>query len=216
MPTQVHTLTFNPVQENTFLVYDEDTKETIIFDPGCYTTDEENRLAATIDEFGLTPIHLINTHCHFDHIFGNAFVKERYDLELGIHRLEEQILTSAPLIVQTYGMPPMTPSPTPDYFIEEGETIEVGSASLKVLLCPGHSPGSLCFYNEAEGYLIGGDVLFRRSIGRTDLPLGDHATLLGSIKAKLLPLPDDTVVYPGHGPTTTVGEERRENPFLDY
>jgi glyoxylase-like metal-dependent hydrolase (beta-lactamase superfamily II) len=214
MPTQVFSLTQNPVQENTYLVYDTGTKETIIFDPGCFTPAEEKELVATIERLELKPVKLINTHCHFDHIFGNAFVKQRYDLKLGIHPLEEQILTSAPMVVQLYGMPSMTPSPPPDYFINEGDTVTLGDTDFEVLFCPGHSPGSICFYNREEGYVIAGDVLFQRSIGRTDLPLGDHDTLIGSILTKLMPLPDETVVYPGHGPSTTIGEERRENPFI--
>ncbi|NJC27486.1 MBL fold metallo-hydrolase [Neolewinella antarctica] len=212
--TRIIKLTFNPVQENTYIVYDEDTLDAIIFDPGCYDNAEETKLRETIEEHGLTPVKLINTHCHFDHIFGNAFVKSEYRLKLGIHELEEQILRAAPQVVSMYGMPPMTPSPDPDYFIKEGDVIELGDARLEVLLCPGHSPGSLCFYNRGESYLIAGDVLFHRSIGRTDLPLGDHKTLIKSIKNKLLPLPDDVRVYPGHGEATTIGEERRENPFL--
>lgn len=212
--TTVVSLTQNPVQENTYLVYDNDTKETIIFDPGCFTPAEEKELVATIDRLGLKPTKLINTHCHFDHIFGNAFVVDKYGLKLGIHPLEEQILTSAPMVVQMYGMPPMTPSPASDYFINEGDSVMLGDTEFEVLFCPGHSPGSICFYNAKDGYVIAGDVLFRRSIGRTDLPLGDHDALIGSIKAKLMRLPDETVVYPGHGPSTTIGEERRENPFL--
>lgn len=212
--TRVHALTQNPVQENTYLVYDDASRETIVFDPGCFTPAEERELVATIDRLELRPVKLINTHCHFDHIFGNAFVKQRYGLELGIHPLEEQILTAAPMIVQAYGMPPMTPSPKPDYFLNEGDTVQLGDARFELLFCPGHSPGSLCFYDVAERYIIAGDVLFRRSIGRTDLPLGDHDALIGSILTKLMPLPDEVVVYPGHGPSTTIGEERRENPFL--
>lgn len=212
--TSVLSLTQNAVQENTYLVYDEDSRETVVFDPGCFTVAEEKELVATIDRLDLRPVKLINTHCHFDHIFGNAFVREKYGLELGIHPLEKQILTAAPMVVQVYGMPPMTPSPPPDYFINEGDTIALGEANFEVLFCPGHSPGSICFYNAAEGYVIAGDVLFRRSIGRTDLPLGDHTALIGSIKTKLMPLPDGVVVYPGHGPSTTIGEERLENPFL--
>lgn len=212
--TNVISLTQNAVQENTYLVYDEKTKETIIFDPGCFTPAEERELVATIDRLGLKPVKLINTHCHFDHIFGNAFVVQQYGLKLGIHPLEEQLLTSAPMVVQMYGMPPMTPSPAPDYFINEGDTVTLGDATFQVLFCPGHSPGSLCFYSAEEGYVIAGDVLFQRSIGRTDLPLGDHDALIGSILTKLMPLPDETAVYPGHGPSTTIGEERRENPFL--
>ncbi|MCP9234439.1 MBL fold metallo-hydrolase [Lewinella sp. JB7] len=212
--TTVVSLTQNPVQENTYLVYDTDTKEAIIFDPGCFTPAEERELVATIDRLGLKPVKLINTHCHFDHVFGNAFVVQQYGLQLGIHPLEEQVLEAAPMIVQAYGIPPMTPSPAPDYFIHEGDTVRLGENSFEVLFCPGHSPGSICFYNRKEGYVIAGDVLFRRSIGRTDLPLGDHDALIGSILTKLMPLADETVVYPGHGPATTIGEERRENPFL--
>ena len=212
--TQVLSLTQNPVAENTYVVFDEVTREAIIFDPGCYTPAEEQELVDLIAAHNLKPVKLINTHCHFDHIFGNGFVKKKYGLELGIHELELPVLEAAPVVVSMYGMPPMLPSPKPDYFINEGDVIELGDHRFEVLFCPGHSPGSICFYHRGEGYVIAGDVLFHRSIGRTDLPGGDHATLLGSILTKILPLPDETIVYPGHGPSTTVGEERRENPFL--
>lgn len=212
--TTVVSLTFNPVQENTYLVFDNDTRDTIIFDPGCLTPTEERQLVSEIESRQLKPVKLINTHCHFDHIFGNAFVKQRYDLELGIHELELDILQAAPVVVDMYGLPPMTPSPPADYFLNEGETVTLGDTTFEVLFCPGHSPGSLCFYNRAEDYLIAGDVLFAGSIGRTDLPGGDHQTLLGSIFTKLLPLLDATKVYPGHGEPTTIGQERSNNPFL--
>ena len=212
--TELLTLTLNPVQENTYVLYDTETREAIIFDPGCYTPAEERQLQGLIETHTLKPVKLINTHCHFDHIFGNAFVKQTYGLELGIHELEAPILEAAPMVVNMYGMAPMTPSPPADYFIKEGDVIELGEARLEVLLCPGHSPGSLCFYNRGEAYLIDGDVLFHRSIGRTDLPGGDHKTLIRSIKNKLMPLPDNVRVYPGHGEPTTIGEERRENPFF--
>ncbi len=212
--TSVLALAFNPVQENTYLVYDNDTRECIIFDPGCFTNAEEQQLVDTIEKHQLQPVKLINTHCHFDHIFGNAFVMKEYDLELGIHELEVPVLERGPVTVQMYGMPPMTPSPPADYFIAEGETIALGDNHFSVLFCPGHSPGSICFYNAAEGYLIAGDVLFDGSIGRTDLPGGDHQTLIGSILTKLMPLPDETVVWPGHGQPTTIGKERTSNPFL--
>jgi len=193
--TTILSLTFNPVSENTYLVFDNETREAIIFDPGCFTNAEEALLAKTIADHQLIPVKLINTHCHFDHIFGNDFVMKKYGLKLGIHELEKDILQLAPAIVNTYGLPPM-------------------DASFEVLFCPGHSPGSICFYNAAENYLIAGDVLFNGSIGRTDLPGGDHQTLLGSIMTKLLPLPDETVVWPGHGGNTTIGKERTSNPFL--
>lgn len=212
--TTVLSFPFNPVQENTYLVFDNATREAIIFDPGCFTNAEEQRLVAEIESRQLKPVKLINTHCHFDHVFGNAFIKQKYGLELGIHELEAQVLEAAPVVVNMYGLPPMTPSPPADYFIHEGETVTLGDATFEVLFCPGHSPGSLCFYNKAENYLIAGDVLFDGSIGRTDLPGGDHQTLLGSILTKLMPLPDTTKVYPGHGGPTTIGKERRSNPFL--
>lgn len=212
--TTILSLTFNPVAENTYLVFDNETRETIIFDPGCFTNAEEALLVKAIEEHQLKPVKLINTHCHFDHVFGNDFVMKTYGLRLGIHELEKDILQLAPVVVNMYGMPPMTPSPPADYFINAGETITLGSASLNVLFCPGHSPGSICFHNAAEKYLIAGDVLFAGSIGRTDLPGGDHQTLLGSIITQLLPLPDETVVWPGHGGKTTIGNERAGNPFL--
>ena len=212
--TQIISLTFNAVQENTYIVYDEDSHDAIVFDPGCFTNAEENTLRETIEEHGLTVTKLINTHCHFDHVFGNAFVKNEYRVELGLHELEVPVLEMAPMVVSMYGMPPMTPSPPADYLIKEGDVIELGEARFEVLLCPGHSPGSLCFYNRGEGYVIAGDVLFQGSIGRTDLPGGDHKTLLKSIRRQLLPLPDGVRVLPGHGGATTIGAERRDNPFL--
>ncbi|OAV43506.1 MBL fold metallo-hydrolase [Lewinella sp. 4G2] len=214
MPTSIVTLTFNAVQENTYIVYDDDTREAIIFDPGCFSNAEEQELSKAIEDRDLKPVKLINTHCHFDHVFGNAFVKEKYGLELGIHELEAPILEAAPLVVSMYGMPPMTASPPADHFIQEGDVISLGEARFEVLFCPGHSPGSICFYNRGEAYVIAGDVLFHRSIGRTDLPGGDHKTLLRSIKRELLVLDDNVRVYPGHGEPTTIGEERRENPFF--
>ena len=212
--TDIISLTFNAVAENTYVVYDTTTREAIIFDPGCNSPAEERELVGAIETHRLTPVKLINTHCHFDHVFGNAFVKKHYGLELGFHELEVPVLEMGPVVVQMYGMPPMTPSPPADYFIAEGETVMLGENRFEVLFCPGHSPGSLCFYNAAEEYAIAGDVLFRESIGRTDLPGGDHQTLLGSIHTRLLPLPDETKIYPGHGPATTIGHERRNNPFL--
>lgn len=212
--TKVVCLTFNPFQENTYVVYETENHQAFIIDPGCLGQAEEQRLFATLEELKLSPIRLINTHCHLDHVYGNAAVAEKYGLKLGIHRLEIPVLDAVPHINQAYGLPPMTPSPAPDYFIEEGEVLTLGASSFEVLLTPGHSPGSICFYNRAEHYVIAGDVLFQQSIGRTDLPGGDFDTLMGSIHTKLLPLDDQTVVYPGHGPSTTIGAERKGNPFL--
>ena len=206
-------LTFNPFQENTYIVYDE-TGECIIFDPGCINADEEQKLVQTISDNKLKPVKFINTHCHLDHVFGNKFVADTYSLPLGIHKGELIVLESVPAVCKAYGLPLPVPSPMPEYFIEEGEIISFGNSELKVLFTPGHSPASLCFYNSKDAFVIAGDVLFRDSIGRTDLPGGGHQTLLNSVKTQLFVLPDDVEVWPGHGPSTKVGYEREHNPFF--
>lgn len=206
-------ITFNPFQENTYLVYDE-TGECIVFDPGCYDPEEKTFLHNYINEHKLKPVRLINTHCHIDHILGNATVAKTYNLELEIHRGELPVLESAARVSEMYNIPISEPSPAPGKFIAEGDLIEFGNTSLRAILTPGHSPASLSFYCEADKFLIAGDVLFLESIGRTDLPGGDHQTLLDSISQKLYPLGDDIVVYPGHGGRTTIGHERKNNPFI--
>ncbi|MEM7572181.1 MAG: MBL fold metallo-hydrolase [Bacteroidota bacterium] len=211
---KVHGITFNPFQENTYLLYDADSKDCFIIDPGCLGNSEQQRLQRTIDELSLQPVRLINTHCHLDHVFGNAFVAETYGLELGIHELELPLLQDYPGRARSFGIPGVEDSPAPAYYLYPDQPLELGGQSVELLFCPGHSPGHLCFYDPSGGQIVGGDVLFAGSIGRTDLPGGDMATLLGSIHSQLLPLPDETVVYPGHGPSTTIGEERRSNPFL--
>lgn len=205
--------TFNPFQENTYLVIDQ-TKQCVLFDPGCTSEAEKEELAAYISTHELRPVRLINTHCHIDHIFGNAFVAERYGLELEIHRGELPVLEAAPVSAQFFGIPFQEKQIRPGRFLDEGDELRFGDTVLKVLLTPGHSPASLSFYCESDRFLIAGDVLFQGSIGRTDLPGGDMATLLRSIREKLLPLGDDVVVHPGHGPDTTLGQERQSNPFL--
>lgn len=209
----VVSMTFNLFQENTYVVYD-DTGECIIFDPGCSTPAEEKALVRKIDDLELRPVRLINTHCHLDHIYGNAFVANHYDLALEIHRDELSVLAYAGASSQLFGAPPPEPSPEPEHFIEEDEIIGFGHTELRAILTPGHSPASLSFYCEADQFIIAGDVLFYGSIGRYDLPGGNLQTLLGSIKNKLLPLGDAVKVYPGHGPATTIGQEKRHNPFL--
>lgn len=209
----VTSLTYNPFQENTIIVTNKD-KECIIFDPGCYHSYEEKNMAKFIYENGLRPVRLINTHCHLDHIFGNAFVHAEYGLLPELHSGELEVLQRAPEVSATYGVPFPKPSPEPFAFLEEGDVITLGELSLVTIFTPGHSPASLCFYCESKGFLVGGDVLFRDSIGRTDLPGGDHKTLLKNIREKIFTLPDETVVYPGHGPQTTVGYEKKNNPFF--
>lgn len=211
--TNVVGLTFNLFQENTYIVYD-DSKECIIFDPGCSTPAEEQALVQKIQELSLRPVRLINTHCHLDHIYGNAFVAKKYNLPLEIHRDELPVLAYAGASSQLFGAPQPEPSPEPERFIEEGDVLRFGQTELKVLLTPGHSPASLSFYCEAAKFVIAGDVLFYGSIGRYDLPGGDLNTLMNSIRTQLLPLGDEVKVYPGHGTTTTIGREKKHNPFL--
>lgn len=204
--------TFNPFQENTFVLYDE-TKECIIIDPGCYMSGEKRLLSDFIQKNGLNPVLLINTHCHLDHIFGNAFIKEKFNIPLAIHEGELPLLNSFERVAEMYNIP-VEPTPAADRFIEDGEEVRFGNSSLTAILTPGHSPASLSFYCKKQRFVIAGDVLFYRSIGRTDLPGGDHKTLIKSIEERLFPLGDDVVVYCGHGQSTTIGYERKHNPFL--
>jgi hydroxyacylglutathione hydrolase len=209
---KVREFTFSPVQENTYVLYNEHNKA-IIIDPGCYFTAEQETLKMFIEDTGLEPVRLLNTHCHLDHVFGNKWVHETFGLELHLHRGEEQMLKMAPLSGDKWGLP-FSNYQGPLHFLEEGDTIQLGNDALRVILAPGHSPASICFYCEVQQFLIGGDVLFRESIGRTDLPGGDHETLLNSIRTQLFALPGEVVVYPGHGESTTIGYEKENNPFL--
>jgi len=213
--TQVHYFTFSPFAENTYIIYD-DTKECIIVDPGCYTPAERDELSQFISDNALTPVRLINTHCHLDHVFGNRYVADTYQLPLEIHEGELPVLNSFPMTVQMYGIPAtqQSPDPDPNKFIKEGDTIRFGNTELEVRFTPGHSPASVSFYCANSNFIIGGDVLFQGSIGRTDLPGGDMDTLMQSIKREFLSLPDNVVVYSGHGNPTTIGQERKTNPFI--
>ena len=209
---KVYTFTFNPFQENTYVLAD-DSGDCIVVDPGCYTNEEQETLAAFLTEQGLRPVHLVNTHGHIDHILGNRFVCDRYGLSPEMHGDDVALVHSAPLYGDLWGVR-VEASPGPSVLLAEGDAVRFGATELRVLLTPGHSPGSICLLHAPDRILVAGDVLFQGSIGRTDLPGGDYATLLASITEKILPLGDDIVVYPGHGPATTVGEERRNNPFL--
>jgi hydroxyacylglutathione hydrolase len=209
----IHTFEFNPFSENTYVVYDE-TGACVIIDPGCFDAQERALLYSFIEDNHLKPTRLINTHCHLDHVFGNRWVSETWNLGLEIHRGELTVLERYPEVARMYGMPTVDISPMPARFIEEGEVIEVGNLMFKTLFTPGHSPASISFYCESDAVVIAGDVLFFESIGRTDLPGGNHELLLQSIRNQLFTLPPVTVVYPGHGPTTTIRHEMEENPFL--
>ena len=209
---KIQKFTFNPFQENTYVLYD-DTKECIIIDPGMYTDAEKNEIKNFISKESLIPVRLINTHCHLDHIFGNAFISNTYDIGLEIHKGELPVLAYGPTSSQLYGVE-LEPSPDPSGFLEEGEALSFGNQILKIIFTPGHSPASISFYHPSSKSLISGDVLFFESIGRTDLPGGDFDLLIKNIRNKLFPLGDDVKVHPGHGPSTTIGYEKSNNPFL--
>lgn len=207
----VTSIPFNAFQENTYII--SDGKEAIIVDPGCHSVSEQKQLSDKIDSLGVVVKYCLNTHCHLDHIFGNKYVVDTYGVDLVMHEGELPLLRQAPMIANMYGLS-IEPSPEPSRFLTHGDTFTFADTVFNVLLTPGHSPASISFFNQAEGYVLAGDVLFQNSIGRTDLPGGDQDTLFRSIKDHYLSLPDDVIVYPGHGPATTIGEERRSNPFL--
>ena len=209
---KIKSFEFSPIQENTYIVYNE-FNNAIIIDPGCYFDEEKEELSAFIDKMKLVPKMLLNTHCHLDHVFGNKYVAEKYNLTLRIHEGEKKVLDLAPVSGLMYNLPFENYSGEIDY-IQNDEMIMLDKDALKTLFTPGHSPASLSFYCEKDAFLISGDVLFLQSIGRTDLPGGDMDTLLNSIRTQLFVLPDATIVYSGHGPSTTIGYEKRNNPFL--
>lgn len=209
---QVKVFTFNDFYENTYVLYD-DTRECVIIDPGCNTYEEKQELRTFIEQKHLTPVKLINTHCHIDHILGNHFVSTQWNLPLSAHKGELPVLASGAQIAHLYNIY-YEPSPEIAEFIDHQDIITFGNTTLKALYTPGHSPASLSFYCAASGVLIAGDVLFRESIGRTDLPGGEYDTLIDSIRRELFTLPEDTLVYPGHGPSTTIKYEKHHNPFL--
>lgn len=209
---QIKTFTCNPYQENTYLLYDEEGNCAII-DPGMYGSEEETMVSSYIDENKLTPVLLLNTHCHIDHVLGNKYVSDTYGLMPQFHEGELPVLIE----VQNYA-PQMgiryEVSPIGETFLQDSGEINLGKHTLKIIFAPGHSPAHVCFYNSEQNFLIGGDVLFQRSVGRTDLPGGNHQQLMESIQKNIYTLPEETIVYPGHGPETTVGFEKKNNPFI--
>jgi hydroxyacylglutathione hydrolase len=209
---KIRQFTFNPVQENTYVVFNDEGACAII-DPGCYFDYEYKELIDFIDTNNLQPKCLLNTHCHLDHVFGNRQIGAKYSLALQMHPLEKKLFDYAPASGEMWGLP-FKNYEGEIIYINEGDTIPLGNESLSILLTPGHSPGSICFYSESSKFIVSGDVLFRSGIGRTDLPGGNFDTLIASIRTKLFTLPRDVVVYSGHGPETTIGEEIEGNPFL--
>jgi glyoxylase-like metal-dependent hydrolase (beta-lactamase superfamily II) len=178
-----------------------------------YTASEQNAVVNFIKQNNLKPVILLNTHCHIDHVLGNKFVFDQYGLKPQFHKGELEILAAIPGYAPQMGFR-YEVSPIPDTYLPEAGKVAVGSGAFELIFAPGHSPAHLCFYAPQENFLIGGDVLFRGSIGRSDLPGGDFKQLIANIETKLFALPDDCIVYPGHGPETTIGYEKQYNPFL--
>jgi len=209
----IKTFTFNPFQENTYLIYDE-TNEAVLIDAGCIFDAEKQSLKKYIEDNKLTLIRVINTHLHLDHQFGNKFVYRTFGLKPEACEADEFLLENVNAQARSFGFKIDEEAQTLGGYIIENQEIIFGNTKLIVLQVPGHSPGSLAFYNVKEGVVFTGDALFQGSIGRTDLAGGDYATLIKSITTKLLILPDSTVVYSGHGPSTTIGNEKKNNPYL--
>lgn len=209
---QIKSFAFNPYQENTYVLYDE-SNECVIIDPGMYTGDEQNAFLKFIADNDLKPVLLLNTHCHIDHVLGNKFIFDTYGLLPQFHKGEQPVLNSIVAYAPQMGMR-YEVSPLPEVYLSETGTVKFGNSELELIFVPGHSPAHLCFYNKEQQFIIGGDVLFYRSIGRTDLPGGNFDQLISNIREKLFILPDEVRVFPGHGPSTSIGFEKQYNPFL--
>lgn len=209
---KVNKFVVNPLGENSFIVSDE-TSECVFIDPGFYYEEEHQEIKDFIAENQLNPVKIVNTHCHFDHIWGVEFVRNEYKIPFLAHAEDNFWVERATQQAEMFGFEMNSVAPA-DSFLVENEYIEFGNSRLKIIHVPGHSPGHVVFYSENDKILIAGDVLFYGSIGRTDLPGGDYQTLISNIKNKLFDLPNETKVYCGHGPETSLGFEKRTNPFL--
>ncbi|HON18206.1 MAG TPA: MBL fold metallo-hydrolase [Salinivirgaceae bacterium] len=212
---QIKVFEVNPWGENTYIVYDE-THQAVIIDAGCFTTEEEQQLKNFIDQNNLKPVYLLNTHLHIDHILGNHFVKKTYGLSPLAHENDEFLIDQTLSYANQLGLKLKNDPPYPSQYIDEGQILLVGNFQIEVIHVPGHTPGHLVFYIKEHNILFTGDVLFNLSIGRTDLIYGNYDALIKGIFYKILPLPDNTLIYPGHGESTNVGFERANNPFLKH
>jgi len=209
---QLHSAVYNAFSENTYIIYNEHA-DCWIVDPGMYSPEELKSFNDFIAQKGLKPRGIINTHAHLDHIFGVQAMIDTYNIPFALHPLEAPVLAGAKGSAMMFGFT-IGPAPQPTQAIKENSPMMLGEDLLEVRLAPGHSPGSVVFYHAAGGWAIGGDVLFAGGIGRSDLPGGNQEILLNSIRSQLYTLPDETVIYSGHGPETTIGEEKRSNPFV--
>lgn len=214
MSSIVKPFIFNPVQENTYLLIDEATKKAVIIDPGCMDRSEFQTMDRVLEQYDATPVALVLTHLHFDHIWGVPYVVEKYGLQPQAHPQEIDFMPSFNEQVRLFMLPEDQARKDPGYApILPGEEIVFGESRLKVLFLPGHSIAHIAFYNESDHYVVSGDALFRMGIGRTDLPGGNYDRLIQSITTQLYTLPEETVVYSGHGPMTTIGFEKYNNPY---
>lgn len=205
--------TFNPVQENTYLLWDEQTLEAAIVDTGAWDRQEEQSLAGSIEALGLKLKYVLQTHAHFDHTFGLPFVHRTYGLQPVFHKDEADVYRQMPSMAARFGLNMGGGMPAIGQLLSDGDELLLGTTAVRLIHTPGHTPGSSVFYIPDAGLLFSGDTLFRESIGRTDLPGGSYEDELDSIKNKLFCLPDDTVVLTGHGPSTTIGWEKQNNPY---
>lgn len=205
--------TSNPFQENAYIVYDEESATCMVIDPGCYTRREKEEFQSLISDHGLKPVFLINTHCHIDHILGNHDIYTKYQLPLHTSQGEWDVYEQNRQWGKVYDIN-CDPAPNQVIIIKEGDTISLGSSMFQIISCPGHSPDGICIYQPESNFLVSGDVLFEGSIGRTDLPGGNHDLLLKNIKEKLYILPDETLIFSGHGAITSIGHEKKYNPFV--
>lgn len=210
---KIECLVFNPFQENTYIVYTE-TGEGAIVDPGMLFDHERSRLEEKITELKVNPRLLLQTHLHVDHVLGIRFVSEKYGLQPMAHEGDTFLIDQTQSMAASFGMEVEENPPFPSVFLKHGDEVELDNAKFEVIHVPGHSPGGIAFYSAEDKVLLAGDILFKGSVGRSDLPGGDHQQLIDGIKSRLMILPDDVIVYPGHGPKTTIGDEKRTNPFL--
>ena len=209
----ITTFEFSPFHENTYVIADDATREAVVIDPGCYEQVEKEALGQFITNNNLIVKQVLLTHAHLDHVFGVAYLKRKFGVKAYLHELDMVVYNDVPSRCALFGLRGYEHS-TIDGFLAEGDSFQFGNVKLDVIFVPGHAPGHVAFVNHADRYVIGGDVLFRGSIGRTDFPYCNHADLIDSIRTQFFTLPDDYTVYPGHMESTTIGQEKRTNPFV--
>jgi hydroxyacylglutathione hydrolase len=215
MAVTVEKFTFNDFQENTYIVHDGE--KCVIIDPGCYDKSEQKELSDFIADHKLSPVAVLLTHAHIDHVLGLAYILETYSLDFYQHKIDVETLERVADYAHVYGFSGYVPATTPaTHLLKGGETISFGKINFEVIFTPGHAPGHVVFYNREGKFVINGDVLFRGSFGRYDLPGGDLSVLKKSISTKMFTLPEETKVYCGHGDETTIGHEKRSNPIMSF